>query len=75
MIYIFLFKGKLLICGTKFCKPCCNRDGLDRDKDKGDLKSCPDGYNHDYYKEYNMIWPIPDVYLRVCRRDRRTGMN
>ena len=66
---LFLFIGKLLICGTKFCKPCCNRYGLDRDKDTGDLKSCPDGYSHDYYKEYNMIWPIPDVYLRVCRRD------
>merc|ERR1712025_1163363 len=61
--------GKYMLCGTRKCKPCCNRAGLDRDKDKGDLKQCPHGYIHDHFHRYNMIWPIPDKYLRVCKID------
>lgn len=62
---------RYLACGTRKCKNCpggysgCNNKGLDRDKDKEDLKSCPSGYRHVRYKEY---WQfiVPNVWLNIC---------
>ncbi|MBE9030013.1 hypothetical protein IQ266_09765, partial [filamentous cyanobacterium LEGE 11480] len=55
-----------LLCGTRKCKT--SRSGLDRDKDKSDLRRCPSGYASKGYKKYPQAWPAADVYLRICRR-------
>lgn len=63
-----------LLCGTGKCKPCaearCRAEsisGLDRDKDKPDLKRCPSTHNHHDYRKYPQSWPFADVYLRICQ--------
>jgi len=65
---------KWALCGTAACKDCSNpncqgtsNSGLDRDKDKSDLKSCPYPLVTSGYKEYPQSWPFADVYLRICR--------
>ena len=69
-------KERWRLCGTEKCKQCSdeecastNNDGLDRDKNKEDLKSCPDGFHDWGYKHYDQMWPVADVYLRVCEED------
>ena len=64
------------LCGTVDCKRCAEREctnttnyGLDRDKDRGDLRSCPSGFHHWGYKHYPQIWPAADVYLRICEKE------
>ena len=51
------------------------RKGLDRDKDKSDLRRCPEGFHgsdaddfKDRYLHFPQLWPAADVYLRKCRR-------
>lgn len=63
-----------LLCGTGNCKPCAEArcraqsiSGLDRDKDKPDLKRCPSTHNHHEYRKYPQSWPFADVYLRICQ--------
>ena len=51
------------------------RKGLDRDKDKGDLRRCPEGFHgsddsnfQERFIHFPQWWPAADVYLRKCRR-------
>jgi len=62
-------------CGTNQCDACtrakCEGQGysnLDRDKDYGDLKSCPPGYSQFDFKRFPQHWPVADVFLRRCKR-------
>lgn len=61
------------MCGTRKCKACtsgwCMNDsnsGLDRDKDKEDLKRCEQGFVDKGFKIYPQHWPLADVHLRIC---------
>jgi len=72
---------KYQICGTKKCKSCssnagsCSKSGLDRDKDKSDIKNCYSGYIHDYWRKYDQWWPAKDVYLRICKSNPKAVMS
>jgi len=67
-------EAKYQLCGTAACKickddPCCkttSNQGLDRDGDKPDLKSCPPGFTDKGWKTWDLAWPAEDVYLRIC---------
>lgn len=63
-----------MLCGTNACMACPNAScnvsysgKLDRDKDKGDLKKCPAGFEHQSWKKYPQTWPAADVYLQACK--------
>ncbi len=65
------------ICGTKKCKPCTLKNctdvtnkGLDRDKDKADLKACSTGYRTSFYRKYDLTWPAADVWLKICAKQK-----
>jgi len=65
---------KWMMCGVYKCKICSrdrcadeNRAGLDRDKDKSDIRGCPDGYSHEVWRRDDQTWPAADVYLRICK--------
>lgn len=65
-----------VLCGTNQCDACQNEDcvnqdysNIDRDKDKPDLKACPQGMVTSRYQHYPQWWPAADVYARVCKRD------
>ena len=69
------------MCGTAKCISCSkkncegqNYSSLDRDKDKGDLKSCPSGYKNVFYKKYPQTWPAADVYLNICSKPKVTAV-
>ena len=66
------------MCGTNYkhytrCRSCngkpdsCDRQ-LDRDKDFEDLVKCPEGYMDEGFWRYPQMWPIADVFTRVCRK-------
>ena len=63
-----------LLCGADSrCVTCRNaycanqsHSGIDRDKDKWDLKRCPYGYSFNKYIKYKQFWPAADVYSKVC---------
>merc|ERR1711988_183785 len=64
---------KWMICGTAACKECesdcCESDsnqGLDRDGDMPDLRTCPPGFTDKGRITYDLWWPADDVYLRIC---------
>jgi len=62
------------LCGTRACKDCrnkydyrsCERSGLDRDKDKSDLKSCPSGYEHHSWRYEGRYWFVKR-YTHLCK--------
>ena len=66
---------KYMVCGFSTCKECAENDkccenqsnqGLDRDKDKSEVKSCPPGFVDRGWKTYDLWTPAADVYLRIC---------
>jgi len=64
---------KWMLCGTAACKECesdcCESDsnqGLDRDGDTEDIRSCPPGFSGRGWITYDLWWPADDVYLRIC---------
>jgi len=65
---------KWMMCGVYKCKTCSrdrcageSKSGLDRDKDKSDIRGCPDGYSHEVWRRDDQTWPAADVYLRICK--------
>jgi len=62
------------LCGTAACKECSeahcsdtSNDNLDRDGDYEDLRNCPYPMVHSGWKEYWMMWPLDNLYLRICK--------
>lgn len=65
--------GRWILCGTNQCKECrwsmcqgADEEDVDRDKDKSDLRPCPFPMVHRGYKTFSMLWPVPDLYCRIC---------
>lgn len=64
-----------MLCGTNQCDECRNADcagqnynNLDRTSAIQELKSCPVYFTEAKLMKYEQLWPVKDVYLRVCSR-------
>merc|ERR1711988_2968 len=76
-------KPRWLQCGVSVCiecfnDPCCkktSRVGLDKDKDKEDVRKCPPKWKNRGWKTFNLLFPAADVYLRICANSQAWKMD